>query len=122
HPFLNHRREGPGFKSERLTYFVGRVSCSDVTLSQGDIIETAVSILGMGSPRIDAVVEVAGRQGQIWIEVNEFMGCNGVGGIASVRISLHQVEIESSIGNGGTGWNNTGHTELHQNRIGDLVS
>src|SRR5438046_9845460 len=76
-PFLNHRLEVPSFKSVRLIDFKSTVNRTDVTLSDGDVVEAAA----IGSPRIRAVVSEAGGQGEIWID-GRFICSNRVGSIS----------------------------------------
>src|SRR5205814_5612290 len=82
----------------------------------------------IGSPRIRAVVSEAGGQGEIWID-GRFICSNRVGNISGevwrisgliTCVTLHQIKIELSIGNGGPDWN-AGKIKLHQNHIGYLV-
>src|SRR4029077_18063525 len=89
----------------------------DVSLSHRDVVITA----GIGSPRIGAIVSEACGQGQIWI-YGQFRCSNRVERISRfvMCVTLHQVKIELSIGNGRPGWN-TGKIKLHQNHIGNLV-
>src|SRR5206468_7039216 len=82
---------------------------TDVALSDGNVVEAAA----IECARISGVVSEACIQGYIFI-YGRFICTNGVGSISSeggwisgliTCVTLHQVKIELSIGNGGTGGN-----------------